>query len=50
MTSMLISDGNLMAFFTRPIAGVLGVVTLTVWLLPPVIALWLLVRRRTGVR
>ena len=50
MTSMLMSDGNLWAFFTRPIAGVLGVVTLTVWLLPPLIALWRLARRRTDIR
>jgi TctA family transporter len=31
MTSMIKADGNLLAFFQRPIAGVLGVVTLLVW-------------------
>lgn len=46
MTSMLMSDGDLLAFFARPIAGVLGVVTLTVWLLPAAIALWRLARRK----
>ncbi|GAD57561.1 LOW QUALITY PROTEIN: tricarboxylate transport membrane protein TctA [Limimaricola cinnabarinus LL-001] len=45
MTSMLMSDGRLTAFFTRPIAAVLGIITLTVWLLPPVLALRRLVRR-----
>ncbi|MGR3199091.1 MAG: tripartite tricarboxylate transporter permease [Paracoccus sp. (in: a-proteobacteria)] len=39
MTSMLKSDGDLTAFFTRPIAGVLGVLTILVWLLPPLIRL-----------
>jgi putative tricarboxylic transport membrane protein len=31
MTSMIKSDGAFLAFFERPIAGVLGVVTLLVW-------------------
>lgn len=39
MTSMLKSDGDLTAFFTRPIAGVLGGLTIMVWLLPPLIKL-----------
>jgi putative tricarboxylic transport membrane protein len=31
MTSMIKADGNLVAFFSRPIAAVLGVLTLMVW-------------------
>jgi TctA family transporter len=31
VTSMIKSDGSFLAFFGRPIAGVLGVVTLAVW-------------------
>ncbi len=32
MQSMIKADGNLLAFFERPIAGVLGVITLVIWL------------------
>ncbi len=45
MTSMIKSDGNLLAFFERPIAAVLGVVTIAVWTLPLILALR---RRLTG--
>jgi hypothetical protein len=31
MTSMIKSDGAFLVFFQRPIAGVLGVLTLVVW-------------------
>jgi TctA family transporter len=31
MTSMIKSDGRLMGFFERPIAGVLGTITLLIW-------------------
>jgi len=34
ITSMIKSDGSLMAFFSRPIAATLAVVTLLVWTLP----------------
>jgi len=34
MTSMIKADGNLATFFERPIAAVLGVVTMTIWLSP----------------
>jgi TctA family transporter len=34
VTSMIKSDGDLLAFFTRPIAATLGVMTLAVWFLP----------------
>ena len=34
VTSLLKSDGDLLIFFSRPLAAILGVITLTVWLLP----------------
>jgi putative tricarboxylic transport membrane protein len=34
VTTMIRSDGDLLAFFHRPIAAGLGVVTLTIWLVP----------------
>lgn len=34
MTSMIKADGNLLAFFERPIAAVLGVITVAIWLSP----------------
>jgi TctA family transporter len=34
VTSMIKADGNPLAFFERPVAGVLGVATLVVWLSP----------------
>jgi putative tricarboxylic transport membrane protein len=39
ITSMIKSDGNLLAFFTRPVAAALAAATLAVWFLP------LLIRR-----
>ncbi|QDD65704.1 C4-dicarboxylate ABC transporter permease [Herbaspirillum seropedicae] len=44
VTSMIKADGQFLAFFERPIAGTLGVITLLLWLLP--LALKLL-RRKT---
>jgi len=40
LTAMIKSDGNLLAFFERPIAAVLGVVTIAVWLVPLALFLW----------
>src|SRR6476646_3983131 len=37
ISSMIKSDGNLVGFFSRPIAASLGVLTLSAWFLPPVI-------------
>ncbi|MBS0319321.1 MAG: tripartite tricarboxylate transporter permease [Proteobacteria bacterium] len=37
VSSMIKSDGQLTAFFGRPIAAVLGALTLAAWFLPPVI-------------
>ena len=35
ITSMIKSDGNLLAFFERPVAATLGALTLAAWFLPP---------------
>jgi putative tricarboxylic transport membrane protein len=37
VTSMIKSEGNLLAFFGRPVATALGVLTLGAWFLPPLI-------------
>jgi TctA family transporter len=37
VTSMIKSDGDLTAFFGRPIAAALGVLTLAAWFLPPMV-------------
>lgn len=37
ITSMIKADGNVMAFFERPLAAALGVLTLLAWFLPPVV-------------
>ncbi|NDW00888.1 tripartite tricarboxylate transporter permease [Salipiger sp. PrR002] len=50
MSSMIKADGNLLAFFERPIAGVLGVITLLVWLAPPALALLRRLSGRSGGR
>ncbi|MCM2297656.1 tripartite tricarboxylate transporter permease [Rhodoferax sp.] len=39
ISSMIKSDGNILAFFNRPIAGTLGVLTLLVWCMPIVMRL-----------
>ncbi|KLK94556.1 C4-dicarboxylate ABC transporter permease [Microvirga vignae] len=39
LTSMTIADGNLLAFFERPIAGVLGIFVLLLWSIPLVSAI-----------
>ncbi len=39
ITSMIKSDGDLLAFFARPIAATLAVVTILVWITPPLMAL-----------
>jgi TctA family transporter len=43
VTSMIKADGKLTAFFERPIAAGLGVLTILVWLSPLLIMAW---RRR----
>ncbi|MSQ76158.1 MAG: C4-dicarboxylate ABC transporter permease [Rhodoferax sp.] len=39
ITSMIKSDGNLGAFFSRPIAAALAGLTILIWLTPPLLAL-----------
>jgi len=39
MISMMIADGSILGFFSRPIAAILGVITIVVWLTPLVLAL-----------
>jgi len=46
ITSMIKSDGNLMAFFHRPIAATLGILTILVWLSP--LILRMIRARRAG--
>jgi TctA family transporter len=43
VTSLIKADGQLLAFFERPIAGVLGVMTIAVWVSPLLLGWW---RRR----
>jgi TctA family transporter len=47
ITSLIKSDGNMLAFFERPIAAGLGIVTLLVWATPIVLAI---LRQRRRVR
>ena len=37
VTSMIKAEGEFLGFFSRPVAAVLGILTLTAWFLPPVI-------------
>ncbi|MBB5391872.1 MULTISPECIES: tripartite tricarboxylate transporter permease [unclassified Herbaspirillum] len=46
VTSMIKADGEFLAFFSRPIAGTLGVITIVMWLLP--FALKMLRKRTMG--
>ena len=39
MSSMIKADGDLMGFFSRPIAATLGVLTILLWLVPALLAL-----------
>jgi TctA family transporter len=43
VTSMIKADGNVLAFFERPVSGTLGVATILIWLSPLLVAFW---RRR----
>jgi TctA family transporter len=48
VTSMIKAEGHLLAFFERPIAGVLGVVTLLIWTSPLLMGLWRKRQRPAG--
>src|SRR5687767_3794546 len=37
VTSMIKAEGNFLAFFERPVAATLGILTLSAWFLPPLI-------------
>lgn len=47
MSSMIKADGDIAGFFSRPISAVLGVVTISIWVLPPLLKL---LRRRRQLR
>ena len=44
LSSMIKADGELLAFFSRPIAATLGVVTIMIWLIP----LLKMIKKRTS--
>lgn len=48
MSSMIKADGNFLLFFARPVAGVLGVLTVLVWLYPALAGAWRAARRTRG--
>jgi len=45
MTSMIKADGNLLAFFERPVSAVLGITTILIWLSPQLNRVWKKARR-----
>jgi hypothetical protein len=45
---MIKADGDLLGFFSRPIALVLGIVTLSVWFLPPLLRAMRVLRARVA--
>jgi TctA family transporter len=47
VTSLIKADGHVVEFFNRPIAGVLGLITIAVWVSPLVISRW---RRAYGTK
>jgi TctA family transporter len=47
VTSMIKADGNLLAFFERPIAAGLGIFTILVWTSPLLLRWWRAGRRRS---
>jgi TctA family transporter len=49
LTSMMKSDGQIWAFFSRPLAGTFGAITFLVWLAPLGLRLHRALRRRDGV-
>jgi TctA family transporter len=40
VSSMIKSEGNIVAFFDRPIAGTLGVMTILIWVVPLVLRIF----------
>ena len=50
MSSMIKADGDFLLFFARPVAGVLGVLTILVWMAPLLASGWRAARARGGMR
>jgi len=48
MSSMIKADGELAGFFSRPIAAVLGVLVITIWLVPVARSLYRLIAKRSA--
>ena len=48
MSSMIKADGDLAGFFSRPIAAVLGVLVITLWLIPVARSLYRLIAKRNA--
>jgi putative tricarboxylic transport membrane protein len=40
VTSMIKSDGSFLGFFERPLAAGLGIITITIWVVPLGLYLW----------
>jgi putative tricarboxylic transport membrane protein len=45
VTSMIKSSGSFLGFFERPLAAVLGIVTVAIWVVPAIMFLWRKTRR-----
>lgn len=50
ITSLIKSDNSVLPFFDRPIAGTLGVLAISIWVLPLVLGLWKRRRARADAR
>jgi len=48
MASMIKADGDLLGFFSRPIAATLGVVTIALWLAPLLLMLVRSIKNRSN--
>lgn len=48
MQAMIAADGNILAFFSRPIAATLGITTVFVWFYPLIRRGIAMLRHRTG--
>lgn len=46
LTSMIKAQGDFLQFFSRPIAGTIGVITILIWISPIVMMIWKRVGRR----
>ncbi|MCO5073662.1 MAG: tripartite tricarboxylate transporter permease [Rhizobiaceae bacterium] len=49
LTSMIKAQGDFLQFFSRPIAGTIGVITILIWISPLVLMLWKRFGRRRAV-